>query len=162
MIAGLGFWLKGHWLKSLSQGKFKNTIKSIVWICMSVNSCHAYSSRYTREKQLLKYKGWLWENAALETGIGLIKLAVDKGMIKMSPPTFYFWHKAKALLEVRADAVEAPAELGVAAVLVGAACVVTHIQLIATFGHGGDAHVHLEQDKGDECVCKWKWFALFC
>lgn len=33
---------------------------------------------------------------------------------------------------------EAPAELGVAAVLVGAAGVVTRVQLVAAFGHGGD------------------------
>lgn len=42
---------------------------------------------------------------------------------------------------------EAPAELGVAAVLVGAAGVVTHVQLIAALGHGGDAHVHLTQQR---------------
>lgn len=39
---------------------------------------------------------------------------------------------------------EAPAELGVTAVLVGAAGVVAYIQLVAALGHGGDAHVHLE------------------
>lgn len=33
---------------------------------------------------------------------------------------------------------EAPAELGVAAVLVGAAGVITRVQLVAAFGHGGD------------------------
>lgn len=53
-------------------------------------------------------------------------------------PTFHFRHEAEALLEVWADAVEAPAELGVAAVLVGAAGVVTRVQLVAAFGHGGD------------------------
>lgn len=42
-------------------------------------------------------------------------------------PTFHFWHEAEALLEVWADAVEAPAKLGVAAVLVGAAGVVTSV-----------------------------------
>lgn len=44
---------------------------------------------------------------------------------------------------------EAPAELGVAAVLVGATGVVAHVQLIATLGHGRDAHVHLAHNKGD-------------
>lgn len=38
---------------------------------------------------------------------------------------------------------EAPAELGIAAVLVGAAGVVTHVQLVAALGHGRDPHVHL-------------------
>ena len=47
---------------------------------------------------------------------------------------------------------EAPAELGVAAVLVGAAGVVTHVQLIATLGHGGDAHVHLVHSRDDTNV----------
>lgn len=59
-------------------------------------------------------------------------------------PTFHFGHEAEALLEVRADAVEAPAELGVAAVLVGAAGVVTRVQLIAALGHRGD----LRDNKG--------------
>lgn len=67
-------------------------------------------------------------------------------------PTFNFWDKAKTLLEVRTDAVETPAELGVAAVLVGAAGVVTHIQLIATLGHGRDAHVKLAHSKQDQCI----------
>ena len=39
---------------------------------------------------------------------------------------------------------EAEAELGVAAVLVGAAGVVTHVQLITALGHGRDAQIHLE------------------
>lgn len=42
---------------------------------------------------------------------------------------------------------EAPAELGIAAVLVGAARVVTHVQLVAALGHGGDPHVHLARDE---------------
>lgn len=42
---------------------------------------------------------------------------------------------------------ETPAELGVAAVLVGAAGVVTNIQLVATLGHGRDAHVNLAHNK---------------
>lgn len=66
--------------------------------------------------------------------------------------TFHFGHEAEALLEVRADAVEAPAELGVAAILVGAAGVVTHIQLIAALSHGRDAHVHLTHSRKDQCV----------
>lgn len=125
-----------------------------VWISMSVSSClqKQVHKRSVVPKKLLNYKGWMWKDAALETGNWLSKLVMDKIKIKRSP-TFNFWHKAKALLEVRADAVEAPAELGVAAVLVGAAGVVTHIQLIAAFGHGRDAHVHLEHNKGDECVC---------
>lgn len=42
---------------------------------------------------------------------------------------------------------ETPAELGVAAILVGAAGVVTHVQLVAALCHGGDAHVNLEAKK---------------
>ena len=38
---------------------------------------------------------------------------------------------------------EAPAELGITAVLVGAAGVVAHVQLVAAFCHGRDSHVHL-------------------
>lgn len=38
---------------------------------------------------------------------------------------------------------EAPAELGVAAVLVGTARVIAHVQLVTTLGHGWDAHVEL-------------------
>lgn len=45
---------------------------------------------------------------------------------------------------------EAPAKLGVAAVLVGAAGVVTHVQLVATLGHGRDAHVRLVHNKESE------------
>lgn len=59
--------------------------------------------------------------------------------------TFNFGYKAKTLLEIRADAMEAPAKLGVTAILVGATGVVTHIQLITALGHGRDAHVHLAQ-----------------
>lgn len=40
---------------------------------------------------------------------------------------------------------EAPAELGVTAVLVGAAGVVTHVQLVAALGHGRD----LRDNKGE-------------
>lgn len=43
---------------------------------------------------------------------------------------------------------EAPAELGVAAVLVGAAGVVTHVQLVAALGHGRDAHVLTNDTQG--------------
>lgn len=43
---------------------------------------------------------------------------------------------------------EAPAELGVAAVLVGAAGVVAHVQLVAALSHGRDAHVQLIGKKG--------------
>lgn len=42
---------------------------------------------------------------------------------------------------------EAPAELGIAAVLVGAAGVVTHVQLVAALCHGRDSHVHLAESK---------------
>lgn len=38
---------------------------------------------------------------------------------------------------------EAPAELGVAAVLVGAAGVIALVQLVTAFGHGGDAQIKL-------------------
>jgi hypothetical protein len=40
--------------------------------------------------------------------------------------------------------VETPAELGVAAVLVGAAGVVTHIQLVAALSHGRDTQINLD------------------
>lgn len=40
---------------------------------------------------------------------------------------------------------ETPAELGIAAVLVGAAGVVTHVQLVAALGHGRD----LRDNKGE-------------
>lgn len=63
------------------------------------------------------------------------------------PPTFDFRNKAETLLEVGTDAVEAPAELGIAAVLVGAAGVVTHVQLVAALCHGRDSHVHLADGK---------------
>lgn len=42
---------------------------------------------------------------------------------------------------------EAPAEFGVTAVLVGAAGVVTHVQLVAALGHGWDSHVHLTHEQ---------------
>lgn len=44
---------------------------------------------------------------------------------------------------------EAPAELGVAAVLVGAAGVVAHVQLVAALGHGGDPHVRLGDNRSE-------------
>lgn len=40
---------------------------------------------------------------------------------------------------------ETPAKLGVAAVLVGAAGVVTRVQLIAALGHRWDSNIHLAQ-----------------
>ena len=43
---------------------------------------------------------------------------------------------------------QAPAELGVAAVLVGAAGVVAHVQLVAARRHGGDAQVKLGDTGG--------------
>lgn len=58
--------------------------------------------------------------------------------VRKLKPTFHFGHEAEALLEVRADAVQAPAKLGVAAVLIGAAGVVARVQLVAALGHGGD------------------------
>lgn len=61
--------------------------------------------------------------------------------------TFNFGNKAETFLEVGTDAVEAPAELGIAAVLVGAAGVVTHVQLVAALCHGRDSHVHLADGK---------------
>lgn len=42
---------------------------------------------------------------------------------------------------------EAPAELGITAVLVGAAGVVTHVQLVAALCHGRDSHVHLADNE---------------
>lgn len=38
---------------------------------------------------------------------------------------------------------EAPAELRIAAVLVGSAGVVAHVQLVTAFGHGRDAQIKL-------------------
>lgn len=51
---------------------------------------------------------------------------------------------------------EAPAELGVAAVLVGAARVVAHVQLVAALRHGGDPHVHLAGKRSASAQVK-KW-----
>lgn len=56
-------------------------------------------------------------------------------------PTFHLGDKPEAALEVGADGVEAPAELGVAAVFVGPAGVVTNIQLVTALGHGRDAQI---------------------
>ena len=84
---------------------------------------------------------------------GLCKLAFMNEKLEMLP-TFNLWNKAKALLEVGADAVEAPTELGVTAVLVGAAGVVAHVQLVAALGHGRDPHIHLAHNRGDS-VCEW-------
>lgn len=56
-------------------------------------------------------------------------------------PTFHLGDEPQAALEVGADGVEAPAELGIAAVLVGPAGVVTNVQLVAALGHGGDAQI---------------------
>lgn len=71
---------------------------------------------------------------------------------------FDFWDEAEAFLEVWADAVEAPAELGVAAVFVGAAGVVTRVQLVAAFGHGGNANVNLTPKRGTrERFIKLHW-----
>lgn len=53
----------------------------------------------------------------------------------------YLGDKAQAALEVRADGVEAPAELGVAAVFVGPTGVITNVQLVTALGHGRDAQV---------------------
>lgn len=71
---------------------------------------------------------------------------------KLGSRTFDLGHEAQTLLEVGADAVEAPAELGVAAILVGAAGVVARVQLVAALGHGRDAHVHLA-DNREDLVC---------
>lgn len=49
--------------------------------------------------------------------------------------------EAQAAFEVGADGVQAPAELGVAAVLVGPTGVITNIQLVTALGHGRDAQV---------------------
>lgn len=49
--------------------------------------------------------------------------------------------EAQAALEVGADGVEAPAELGVTAVLVGPTGVITNVQLVTALGHGRDAQV---------------------
>lgn len=56
-------------------------------------------------------------------------------------PTFHLGDKAEAALEVGADGVEAPAELGITAVLVGPAGIVTDVQLVAALGHGRDAQI---------------------
>ena len=64
--------------------------------------------------------------------------------------TFDLGHQSEALLEVGADTVQTPAELGVAAVLVGAAGVVANVQLVAALGHGWDA-VHLAKPSVIAC-----------
>lgn len=56
-------------------------------------------------------------------------------------PTLHLGDEAQAALEVGADGVEAPAELGVAAVLVGPTGVITNVQLVTALGHGRDAQV---------------------
>lgn len=56
-------------------------------------------------------------------------------------PTFHLGDEPEAALEVGADGVEAPAELGIAAVFVGPAGVVTNVQLITALGHGRDAQI---------------------
>lgn len=60
---------------------------------------------------------------------------------KLGKPTFHLGDEPQAALEVGADGVEAPAELGIAAVLVGPAGVVTNVQLVAALGHGRDAQI---------------------
>lgn len=77
-------------------------------------------------------------------------------------PTFDFGNKAEAFLEVGADAVEAPAELGIAAVLVGAAGVVTHVQLVAALGHGRDSHVHLADNRSASAQVEGKKLSFLC
>lgn len=62
--------------------------------------------------------------------------------------------KPQAPLEVCADAVEAPAELGVAAGLAGATCVIAQVQLVAAAGHGWDAQVKLAQTHAETIRCK--------
>lgn len=56
-------------------------------------------------------------------------------------PTFHLGDKAKAALEIRADGMEAPAELGIAAVFVGPTGVITNVQLVAALRHGRDTQV---------------------
>lgn len=55
-------------------------------------------------------------------------------------------HKAQTLLEFRADAVQAPAKVGVTAGLARATGVVAHIELITALGHGRDPQVKLSQE----------------
>lgn len=76
-------------------------------------------------------------------------------------PTFDFGNKAEALLEFGADAVEAPAELGITAVLVGAAGVVTHVQLVAALCHGRDSHVHLARNESASARVKGRTLSFF-
>lgn len=56
-------------------------------------------------------------------------------------PTLHLGDEAQAAFEVGADGVQAPAELGVAAVLVGPTGVIANIQLVTALGHGRDAQV---------------------
>lgn len=69
-------------------------------------------------------------------------------LLALKAPTFHLGHKAQTALEVRADGVEAPAELGVTAILVGTAGVVADVQLVAALGHCWDAQVHLGKVEG--------------
>lgn len=48
---------------------------------------------------------------------------------------------------------ETPAELGVTAIFVGAAGVVTHVQLVAALGHGRDTPIHLAHRKKRRVYC---------
>lgn len=57
--------------------------------------------------------------------------------------TFDLGHEAQASFEVGADSMKAPPELGVAAVLIGAADVVAQVQLVAALCHGWDSYIEL-------------------
>lgn len=56
---------------------------------------------------------------------------------------------------------EAPAELGITAVLVGAAGVVTHVQLVAALCHGRDSHVHLADNQSASAQVKGKNLSFY-
>lgn len=61
--------------------------------------------------------------------------------MRAGKPTFHLGDEPEAALEVRADGVEAPAELGITTVFVSPAGVVTNVQLVTALGHSRDAQI---------------------
>ena len=63
-------------------------------------------------------------------------------------PTFHIGDKAQTPFKVGADRMEAPPELRVTAILVGATSIIADVQLVAALGHCWDAQVHLQKREG--------------
>lgn len=100
--------------------------------------CHAAGQMHCSLLQVLVWFGK--EMAPCTHPPSLAPLVPPRGR-KLGKPTFHLGDEPQAALEVGADGVEAPAELGIAAVLVGPAGVVTNVQLVAALGHGRDAQI---------------------